>query len=377
MTFTRSHRLALLIIGTACLYACSSEDPNYTDAGLPVGVGGTPSGVSATPDSGSAADTGTGTGVVPPSGSPGATMGGTLPPAMAGGATTGGSTAGTKPDAGAPGGAGDAGSVSDAGASTGGDGGAGMAAGAGCTPAPTGTFPTMTVTRTGPDGNYTIYRPATLGMNGFLHPPVAWGNGLGTTPSQYSQWLTKVASNGFVVIANPGTGSDPQVVRQGLEWLIKQNDAGDYAGKLAKNCAGTIGYSMGGGAAVGSGSHPEVRAVVSVHGLQDAAEKVSGPLLLTTSDDDGFVTPADFVMPCYNRSTKQPTMMATYITGNPESFEGHLTPLGDGKQDADPTIAWLRYWLYGDQAQRMWFFGADCKLCKTPWKAQKKNYTWD
>jgi hypothetical protein len=260
------------------------------------------------------------------------------------------------------------------------DGGSPMVSKAGCTPAPTGTFETMTVTGTGPDGNYTIFRPTTLGEGGFKHPPVAWGNGLSTVPSQYAEWLNNVASNGFVVIANPGTGSDPMVVRQGLEWLLMQNDSGDYAGKLAVDCAATIGYSMGGGAAVGAGSHPAVKAVVSVHGLQDASESVSGPLLLTTSDDDGFVTPADFVQPCYDRSSVQPTIMATYITGNAAtaSIAGHLTPIGNGGQDAEPTIEWLRYWLYGDPSAKKWFFGDDCTLCVSPWgMVQKKNYDWN
>jgi hypothetical protein len=104
---------------------------------------------------------------------------------------------------------------------------------------------------------------------------------------------------------------------------------------------------------------------------------VNGPLLLTTSDDDSFVSPMMSVIPCYNRSTKQPTIMATYVSGKTPSFDGHLTPLGDGKQDADPTIQWLRYWLYGDQAARKWFFGADCTLCTAPWMAQKKNGNFD
>jgi hypothetical protein len=268
--------------------------------------------------------------------------------------------------------------MTDGGVMMTGDGSAPPPTGAGCAAMPTAMFDTKVVTGTGPDGNYTIFQPATLGENGFVHPPVAWGNGLATTPDQYSEWLTNVAANGFVVIANPGTGSDPMVVRQGLEWLLAQNDTGDYAGKLAVECAATIGYSMGGGAAVGAGSHPAVKAVVSVHGLQDASEAVSGPLLLTTSDDDSFVTPSGYVQPCYDRSSVQPTIMATYITGNAPSFNGHLTPIGNGGQDADPTIQWLRYWLYGDPAAKAWFFGDDCTLCKSPWgMIQKKNYDWN
>ncbi|HKP61358.1 MAG TPA: hypothetical protein VJV78_31735 [Polyangiales bacterium] len=255
----------------------------------------------------------------------------------------------------------------------------------GCTPPPPGgselakgPFQTMVVNNTGPSGQYTMFRPTMLGMNGFKHPPVSWGNGVTTTPSLYTEWLSRTASHGFVVIASNSSSITAEQVRQGLEWLLMQNGSGDFAGKLAVDCAATIGYSMGGGAAVGAGAHPAVKAVVSVHGLPGASGAVSGPLLLTTSDDDGFVTKEGFAMPGYNSSSKQPTILATYITGNAASFNGHLTPLGDGKQDSDPTIAWLRFWLYGDQGQKPWFFGADCKLCVKPWGGiQKKNYQWD
>jgi hypothetical protein len=222
----------------------------------------------------------------------------------------------------------------------------------------------------GPGGAYTIYRPTNLGEGGFLHPPVAWGNGLGTTPDLYTGSLSALAEQGFVVIANPGTGSNPMVVRQGLEWLIAQDASGDYAGKLAVDCAGTIGYSMGGGAAVGSGSHPALKAIVSIHGLQDAADKASGPILLLTSEGDTFVTKSGFVQPCYNRSSVQPTILASHAGGD------HLDPLNVASDDWEPAVAWLRYWLYGDQSKKAWFFGADCTLCNWP-DVQKKNHAWD
>jgi hypothetical protein len=252
---------------------------------------------------------------------------------------------------------------------SGGQGGAAPPSEGGCTPPPAGTFQTMTETGTGPDGNYTIFRPSTLGENGFLHPPVAWGNGLATTPSLYTAQLNEVASHGFVIIANPGTGSDPQVVRAGLEWLLEQNASGEYAGKLAVDCAGTIGYSMGGGAAVGSGSHPAVKAIVSIHGLQDAADRASGPILLTTSEGDTFVTKSGFVEPCYNRSSVQPTILASHSAGD------HLDPLGMS-EDWEPAIAWLRYWIYGDQSQKAWFFGEDCTLCDWPDFRRKNHPEW-
>jgi hypothetical protein len=355
--------------GSACTAPCTTGMNGVTG----MGTGGAPV---TTGSGGMHAPGGSGGTQAMPGGTGGSGMVGN--PMMMGGGT-GGKGGGDTMMSGSTGGSGGDGNMMGGG--TGGmTGAAGNPApsGMGCAPMPAGMVDTMVVTGTGPDGNYTIFRPATLGEGGILHPPVAWGNGLATTPDLYTEWLTNVAANGFVVIANPGTGSDPMVVRQGLEWLLAQNDSGDYAGKLAVDCAATIGYSMGGGAAVGAGSHPAVKAVVSVHGLQDASEAVSGPLLLTTSDNDGFVTPSGFVQPCYDRSSVQPTIMATYITGQAASFDGHLTPIGNGGQDAEPTIQWLRYWLYGDQAAKVWFFGDDCTLCKMPWgMIQKKNYDWN
>jgi hypothetical protein len=139
---------------------------------------------------------------------------------------------------------------------------------------------------------------------------------------------------------------------------------------LAENCAGTFGYSMGGGAAVGAAAHPAVRATVSIHGLSDAAEKASGPILLTTSEDDTFVTKEQFVEPCYERSTVQPTILASHASG------GHQHPISSIGEDLPPTIGWLRFWLYGDESQRALFFGANCTLCS--WDdIRRKNHTWD
>src|SRR5262249_6881921 len=62
-----------------------------------------------------------------------------------------------------------------------------------------GPMQSTVVNNTGPDGNYTIYRPTTLGANGFKHPVATWGNGITTTPAYYPGLLGAVASHGFVV----------------------------------------------------------------------------------------------------------------------------------------------------------------------------------
>jgi hypothetical protein len=242
-----------------------------------------------------------------------------------------------------------------------------------------GPYQTTIETRTGPNGDYTLFRPATLGENAFRHPIASWGNGITTSPDMYTELLSTVASHGFVVIASNSTSVTADLVSAGLDWMVQQNSAtGVFQEKLASKCLFTIGYSLGGGAAVDSGGHADVVATVSFHGLQGAAEKDAGPLLLLTSTSDGFVTKAGYVQPCYDRSTKVPTIMATLEDGPESGIIGHLYPLGNAGEERAPAIAWLRMWGFNDRNARKYFYGTDCLLCKAPWAAvDKKNADWD
>jgi hypothetical protein len=232
----------------------------------------------------------------------------------------------------------------------------------------------------GPGGGFTVFRPASLGGDGFRHAPVTWGNGIGTLPEHYEELLSTIASNGFVIVASESTNVTAALMKDGLDWLIAQNDApGPFQGALAVECAATVGYSLGGGAAIGSGDHPRVQTTISLHGLQGPAENLQGPLLLINSTNDGFVTKEGYTVPTYNRSTVVPTLMATLeVPGAEPDFAGHLIPLVDGGEERAPTVAWLRYFLYGDPAARGFFYGADCVLCQTPWiDIERKNGNWD
>jgi hypothetical protein len=232
-----------------------------------------------------------------------------------------------------------------------------------------GPFATTTVNNTGPNGQYTMFRPTALGEGGFRHPPTTWGNGITTTPAFYPVLLSTIASHGFVIIASNSTSVTAQLMTEGLDWLLSQNDAaGELKDKLAPDCAVSIGYSLGGGAAVTTGSHQKVVTTVSFHGLQGTAEALHGPLLLFTSTGDDFVSAAEFVTPTYDRSTVQ-TFYATLTGGT------HLTPLNDAADERAPAIAWLRLWVYGDQGARPYFYGDDCTLCNAPWQnPQRKNW---
>ncbi len=362
--------------GAGGVAGVAGPPPTGGTAGVagPPPTGGTAGGGGTTPPTGGAA----GDAVVPTGGAAG----------VAGAAGVGG-VAAVEPFDGGPGDGGGAGGVGGAAGGAGGAGGAtGGTSGGGGTSGlqPVSDYggrgqcdPTEVVNNTGPGGGYTMFKPRTLGGQGFLHPPATWGNGITTVPSMYDALLQTIASHCFVIIASNSSTVNGGMLTDGLDWLIEQNNAaGEFQGQLDVNKAVTIGYSMGGGASVDAASHPNVIATVSWHGLQGAADRANGPLLLITSTNDGFVTKSGFVQPCYNRSSVQPTIMATLnIPGEAPSFLGHLIPLGDAGDERAPGIAWLRYWVYGDQGAADWFFGNDCRLCRDPWTdIQKKNHTW-
>jgi hypothetical protein len=245
----------------------------------------------------------------------------------------------------------------------------------------------------GPSGNYTLYRPdASLGRNGFVHPVVTWGNGILTTPDEYKTTLTLIASHGFVIIACNDTMAERPCLNAGMDWLVQQNSVdGPLEGKLDVRREAAIGYSWGGGAAIDVSDRPNMLTTISIHGMpprgSNAFDLMHAPLLLFTSTGDQFVTASKYVTPNYE-SSKVPTFYATLN----DTTAGHLYPAdpnssiclgsllgttygacGGDIQEHAPTIAWLRYWVCGDQGAKTFFFGNDCALCgKTPWTSQRK-----
>jgi dienelactone hydrolase len=236
-----------------------------------------------------------------------------------------------------------------------------------------GPFATTVVSNSGPNGQYTIFRPEPLGQNGFLHPPLIWGPGILTTVSMYTAFLTRVASHGFVVVAvnslgaGPGSPANQQPMMDGLNWIVAQNgQAGSYQGKLDVNHAVSMGYSIGGTAAVQVGAHPNVATTISIHG-HSATSALHGPLFQTTGTQDTVGLPLQ--QQTYNASRVQ-TFLAT--------VEGatHLEILSaGGGRETGPIIAWLRLFIYNDQSVRNYFYGDDCVVCRSPWtNPQRKNW---
>jgi dienelactone hydrolase len=242
-----------------------------------------------------------------------------------------------------------------------------------------GPFATISEGNTGPDGTYTIVRPETLGKDGFRHAPIIFGPGIGGSMDSMMNLLQRIASHGFVIIGRrlDGGPNNPENNRRmiaGLDWLIEQNTkAGSmFAGKLDVEHAASMGYSVGGTGAVDIGGHKAITTVVSIHGHSAKAE-LHGTLLLIGGSNDVMRDGKSWLAPTYEASQVQ-----TFFSLVDGANHGYPARSVDGVQagvEAPAMIAWLRYWIYNDQAAKRYFFGDDCVMCKSPWtNTQRKNW---
>lgn len=273
---------------------------------------------------------------------------------------------------------GSGGDVTSSGGASGGSGGSGSGGG-GPTLPPTdnysepGPYETTVDSEVGPNEAYTVYRPSTLGEEGFLHAPIIFGPGIGQSVTVHTQMLTNFASHGFVVVGTPvleqgpGGAENRQKLLDGLHWILEQNEMpGLYQGKIWTDHAISMGFSVGGTSAVEVGGEESILTVVSIHGHTATAE-LHGTMLQTTGTNDTVGLPLQ--QDTYDAS-EVPTFLAT-LTGAPH---GYIEQNGGGEQ-RPAIVAWMRYWVYGDQGAYDYFFGADCRLCQDPWEnPQRKNW---
>ncbi|MBN1759620.1 MAG: hypothetical protein JW863_14935 [Chitinispirillaceae bacterium] len=225
----------------------------------------------------------------------------------------------------------------------------------------------------GPNNIYTIFRPKTLGENGFIHAPIVFGPGIGqTVVPVHRTMLSNYASHGFVIVGTPVLNQGPggaqnlKTMKDALDWIVAQNTASGsvFQGKLWADHCVSMGFSVGGTSAVQLGADQAVFTVVSIHG-HTADTSLHGPMLQTTGTNDGV---------------GMPLQQATYDASKVQTFLATLTNAGHtyiesngGGEERKAITAWMRYWIYNDTGARNFFFGDDCVLCKSPWQNPKRK----
>ena len=314
------------------------------------------------------------------------------PVAGAAGGTAGTSAAaGTGASAGASGmlGAGSGGAPSGGGGGNGGaSGGGGSAGAAGSAAGPTfpsvsdlggdGPYESMTVENSGPNDNYTIYRPAELAPGGAKNPIVGWMSGGGSTPSQYDI-LPHLASHGFVIVASqtaPSFGGEVALGEEiiaGIDWILMENteSGSPFFGKLDETKIASMGYSMGALATTAIGDDPRLTTTVHISGgnmQTDRVELLHAPAAFicgaSGADIAGANCATDF---------EAATTPVFYGVFNGGDHLGVRTPPYSDRIRLVVT-GWLRWQLMQDASLESMFVGDMCTVCTDAnWTVKQKN----
>ena len=268
-----------------------------------------------------------------------------------------------------------------------------------------------------------VYAPADLApLAAKKLPVVIWGNGSCLyAGNRYRQFLTEIASHGYLVItggpmgdveqevgpqSNPVTRAQgaadarppqPQanaanaqgapakrvtvpLLKQAVDWAVKQNSEGRFQNKLDLGHIVVMGHSCGGGLAVqlatedtrlnGLGIWFSGAGLAGARG-NDAASltKIKGPILIITGDEKNDIAYG-------SGKTTFETIAHTPIFYGWQDELQHIGNFGAKNAGDMGMIAWnwLEWTTRNDTNAARMFKGAGCTLCKdASWHIQKKK----
>lgn len=221
-------------------------------------------------------------------------------------------------------------------------------------------------------GGHILVRPTTLTTEpNTKHPVAIWGPGGGTAPTAYLGLLTRMASQGFVVVGIRESTGDAVLMSAAIDWLEEQNAdaASPMHDRLILDRVGVFGHSMGG---------------LSSEAAALADDRVSTALLNNSGSftHDALVTLTIPVGLIYGETGQErPNAEGDYNNAGNQgpcwlsmmSGGGHGSGPWDG---AGANVAWMRWHLGGETARKDAFLGEDGAYNDTGvWVTSFKN--WD
>jgi len=237
-----------------------------------------------------------------------------------------------------------------------------------------------------------ITRPKDLSALEGARPVVAWANG-GCFRSDFS-WqplFDRWASAGFIVLSLTGTGSDDDiegmlgmtaVAEHGalLDWAVKANESGAYAGKLDLERMVLSGNSCGGVTALGVAAQDKRAAAVFVLSGSSALGSVDKEIMKSITIPVGYVVgnmSEDVAAPnaADDYDAMQDGIPALLVN---RTMGDHLTVSTDAMilpQDAEIALNWMDLALFGNkQAHDMLMSPAVCNGCTAnTWVVKSKH----
>ncbi|AQZ61226.1 unnamed protein product [[Actinomadura] parvosata subsp. kistnae] len=264
-------------------------------------------------------------------------------------------------------------------------------------PAATGA-PARTVlatVREAADGlpGHTVYRPADLKAlrKGSL-PVIVHGNGACATSNlEGIAFLTGLASQGYIVIANGGvadfpvpstpdrTTAHPEALLAAARWATGSKQARkQFDGRVDPTRVGVLGHSCGGIEALAAGTDPIVDAVAgfntgyfpepSFGGYgRDRLAALHTPTLLVNGGPDDVA---------YQNSMENYALLGVPAVLASDAAAGHVGLIAGLEAIEGWQVAadWFDYVLRGDRAAGARFVGPDCGLCgEDGWTVESKG----
>jgi len=244
---------------------------------------------------------------------------------------------------------------------------------------------------------HTLFRPKDLSAFGEKNklPIIAWGNGAcANSPSGHINFLSEVASHGFLVIA---IGPMPQEGQSGggqttssqmldaINWAIAQNSnkASEFYNKIDISKIAVSGMSCGGLQTLEVAPDPRITTAVICNSgiIGDPGNGFPGMPQLTKDHLTKLHTPTLYLlggekdiaynngMDDVNRINHVPVFVANMDVGHGGTYgQPH------GGEFAKVATAWFKWQLKDDKEAGKLFTGNPCQLSQSSiWKVQKKN----
>jgi hypothetical protein len=242
-----------------------------------------------------------------------------------------------------------------------------------------GPFETSEDLTGGPHGDSGIFQPIDLGREGLRHPILVWGCGGGSNPASYSVVLHRIASHGFVVIAEVSMiGDDGDVLTESLDWILAEDTraGGPFFGKLDTRRVAAGGHSIGSVNTFFMANDPRLATTIHVAGgslddVNDPFAPTTGmggkalvhPTALICSEADLFGNVEKTEMD-YAQATAP--VFFTVMTGTE-----HIGAATDG---LPAIVAWLRWHVGGESERSAMFLEASGEFQIGKYVSQIKNW---